>query len=183
LVHPPLLQTIQVILHTLLEHIGSSLIITDYTRNTAYSSRTHWFIFDYYRLYKYHCLPFKNTLVHPPLLQTMQVTLLTFTNTLVHPPLLQTIQVTLLTLHEHIGSSPIITDYKSNTAYPSRTQWFIPHHYRLYRLHLLPFTNTLVHPPLLQTIQVILLTLHKHIGSSPIITDYTSNTVYPPRTH
>jgi succinate dehydrogenase hydrophobic anchor subunit len=155
LVHPLLLQTIQVTLVTLHKHIGSSPIITDYTsntaypsrthlftpiitdytRNTAYSSRTHWFIFDYYRLYKYHCLPFKNTLVHPPLLQTMQVTLLTFTNTLVHPPLLQTIQVTLLTLHEHIGSSPIITDYKSNTAYPSRTQWFIPHHYRLYRLH------------------------------------------------
>ena len=79
-----------------------------------------------------------------------------------HPPLLQTIQVTLITLHEHIGSSPIITDYASNTAYPSQTHWFIPHYYRL---------------------QVTLLTLHEHIGASPIITDYTSNTAYPSRTH
>ena len=38
-------------------------------------------------------------------------------NTLVHPPLLQTIQVTLFILHEHIDSSPIITDYANN---PSR---------------------------------------------------------------
>ena len=38
------------------------------------------------------------------------------------------IQVTLLTLHEHIGSSSIITDYTSNTAYTSRTHWFIPHY-------------------------------------------------------
>jgi succinate dehydrogenase hydrophobic anchor subunit len=68
---------------------------------------------------------------------------------------LQTIQVTLLTLHEHIDSSPIITDYTSNTAYPSWTHWFISHYYRL---------------------QVTLRTLHEDIGSSPIITDYTSNT-------
>ena len=144
MVHPPpLLHTIQVTLLTLHEHIGSSPIIKDYTSNTAYPSRTHWFILPhYYILYKYHCIPFTNTLVHPPLLQTMQVTL--------------------LTLHDHIGSSPIITDYTSNTAYPSRTHWFIPHYYRL---------------------QVTLLTLHEHICASPIITDYTSNTAYPSRTH
>jgi hypothetical protein len=47
---------------------------------------------------------------------------------LVHPSLLQTIQVTLFILHEHIDSSPIITDYTNNTAYPSRKHWFIPHY-------------------------------------------------------
>ena len=110
--HPPLLQTIQVTLLTLHEHIGSSPIITDYTSNTAYPSRTHWFF---------------------PIITDYKVTLLTLHEHIGSSPILQTIQVTLHTLHEHIDSSPIITDYTSNTAYPSRTHWVIPHYYRLYK--------------------------------------------------
>jgi succinate dehydrogenase hydrophobic anchor subunit len=129
-----LLQTMQITLHTLHEHIGSSLIITDYTSNTAYPSRTHWPMCSWrvrsvtcivcnngdepmcsWRVCSVICIVCNNggwTNVHPPLLQTMQITLHTLHEHIGSSPLLQTMQVTLLTLHEHIGSSPIITDYK-----------------------------------------------------------------------